>query len=396
MIDTAPALLEPWPLQTDAPWRVLAWPDWRAGGDLAFILGTLGPALAEVHACLCLRHDAEMDGPLDAAKARLKKVAAERLPNGRDLDILFVDGPLSDADWERLGASVHAKVSKAHSTNQPRRQRIDQVRAFELRTAGDVARLLTDDPEITRLDQFRRSFADVPGWFQMPAICIWDSLLTLQSRSKVRGNLLEIGVWMGRSALLSTLHSSKDEECVFVDPLPTREARANLETIRDSGLHFVDDSSRNLVPEMLPGSVPPSYRWIHIDGEHTGVAVAHDLALASRLLGERGIIVIDDFFAPAYPQITFAAIDYLHANPKSLMMFLCGFNKGYLCHPSDGRWMLDYVARELSDDLIARGSPPFTLFKTTDPLDLNCFGIDQRRTEYAFRGPDNDPDLLRY
>lgn len=253
-----------------------------------------------------------------------------------------------------------------------------------------------DRPAITPLEQFRRSFADVPGWFNEPDICIWDSLLTFQSRSMVRGNFLEIGVWMGRSALLSTLHSAKSEQCVFVDLTPTDEAKVRLESVRDSGLHFLHANSRDLVPEMLPASVPPSYRWIHIDGEHSGGAVAHDLALASSLLGERGIITVDDFFAPVYPQITFAVIDYIRAHPESLTMFLCGFSKGYLCRPSDSHWLLEYVATELSDDMVERGSPPFTLFKTADPLDLNCFGIDQRRSKDAFRGPDNNPTLLRY
>jgi hypothetical protein len=143
---------------------------------------------------------------------------------------------------------------------------------------------------------------------------------------------------------------------------------------------------------MLPVPVPPSYRWIHIDGEHTEVAVAHDLALASSLLGERGIITVDDFFSPVYPQITFAVIDYIRAHPKSLMMFLCGFDKGYLCHPSDSRWLLEYVATQLCDDMVARGSPPFTLFKTADPLELNCFGIDQQRArKIYFAAPTTTP-----
>jgi hypothetical protein len=96
MIDTAHAAAEPWPLATDAPWRVLAWPHWRAGGDLKFILGDLGPELAAAHACLCLRHDPELDGPIDAARARLKKIAVRKLRRGVDLEMMFVDGTWGD------------------------------------------------------------------------------------------------------------------------------------------------------------------------------------------------------------------------------------------------------------------------------------------------------------
>lgn len=115
--------------------------------------------------------------------------------------------------------------------------------------------------------------------------------------------------------LLSTLHAAETEHCVYVDPLPITQARESLHSVKKSGLHFINATSRALSPPMLRAGAVSGYRWIHIDGEHSRVAVEHDLALASTQLGERGIIVVDDFMAPEYPQITFAVIEYLHT-PK--------------------------------------------------------------------------------
>lgn len=394
MLDTTHGIAEPWPLATEARWRVLAWPDWKKWDDLGWILREFGPALAGAGACLCLRYDPEIDGPGDDVPARVR--AALERQQVEALEVLLIDGPLSEEEWDRLGTAMSARVSRGTWAKSPRQQRLDRTRVLELRTPADVPRLLVDEPDVTPLDRFRAAFADVPGWFQIQSIAIWDSLLTAQTAYGIRGNFLEIGVWKGRSALLTTLHSAPEEECVFVDPLPLGEARRKLETVRRSGLHFVCGKSRSLVPGTLPGAAPPSYRWIHIDGEHTGLAVAHDLALAASLLGEGGIIVVDDFFAPAYPQITFAVLDHLRAHPKSLMMFLCGFNKGYLCHPADGRWLLEHVAENMAGDLRARGVDPFTIYKTTDPLDLNCFGIQPDRSAAPLRGPDFDQARIRY
>jgi hypothetical protein len=391
-----PALIETWPLAADARWRVLAWPNWRNEKDLKWIFRELGPALAENEACLCLRHDPDIDGKPENARARMIDVAERAGSIDGGIRVAIIDGPLSDDDWEGIAACMNAKIAPPTWPQTARLERIDRVHAFELRTSGDVRRLLTDQPEITPFDEFRRLFAGVPGWFTMQAACIWDSLLNFQSSSKVSGHFLEIGVWKGRSALLSTLHASEDEECVYVDMLPIEEARANLRSVRTSGLHFIRATSRNLVAAMLPESATSGYRWIHIDGEHSGIAVEHDLAFASSLLGERGIIVIDDFFTPSYPQITFAVLDHLRAHPKSLVMFLCGFNKAYLCHPSDARWLLTHVANNMVNDMVERGTSDVTLFKTADPLDLNCFGLDIRGVNERFRGPDWDKDLLLY
>jgi hypothetical protein len=333
---------------------------------------------------------------LENARARIERILGNEKSAGTHPRVAIIDGEATDKGWEKVGELIDAKIGFRNSSESPRRAPIESLPVVEIRTRADVERLLTDRPVLKPLDRYRKLFADVSGWFRLPAISIWDSLLTLQHDDGVTGNFLEIGVWMGRSALLSTMHSSEDEECVFVDPLRVEETEARLRSVRKSGLHFIHGTSRTLSASMLPGGGAPNYRWIHIDGEHSGTAVEHDLSLASALLAPGGIIAVDDFFEAAYPQVTVAVIEHLRAHPKSLMMFLCGYSKAYLCQPSDGRWLLKHVAEKLNSDMEERGAQPVTLFKTADPIDLNCFGIGPRVEGAAYRGPDWGKELLNY
>ena len=78
--------------------------------------------------------------------------------------------------------------------------------------------------------------------------------------------------------------------------------KTNLGPLTKEEVHYIKQKSveLNRSPELMRHR--RSFRWIHIDGEHTGQAVANDLAIAHDLLADDGIICIDDFFSPAYPQ----------------------------------------------------------------------------------------------
>ncbi len=133
-----------------------------------------------------------------------------------------------------------------------------------------------------------------------------------------------------------------------------------------------------------------TFRWIHIDGEHTGAAVKHDLSLSRHLLRHDGIIVVGDFFSSAYPQITFEVIAFLRKNPK-FKAFICGHNKAYLCRRASYQKYLHYVKNELYRDMKSRGVDQVTIWKTDLADDLNCFGITDRVQQFDYRGPDHRP-----
>jgi predicted O-methyltransferase YrrM len=235
----------------------------------------------------------------------------------------------------------------------------------------------------------------IPGFMSDANIAVWDALLCTQQRHYTQGHLMEIGVFKGRSASVLCQHKRAEEELWLVDFSQfLAEARNNLAALTPPGVKFVHEKSSDLWrnPDVL--NRQRQFRWIHVDGEHTGHAVANDLALAAQLLSNEGIICIDDFFNPAYPQISAATYMWLANHPFELELFLCGDNKAYLCRPTYAYKYLDLIRHQLAADLKARGYTTFTLYKTAPTGDANCWGIAARRGDRDHYGLDADPDVI--
>jgi predicted O-methyltransferase YrrM len=240
------------------------------------------------------------------------------------------------------------------------------------------------------LDRYSKQFSHIEGWFWPDSIAIWDSLLSFQKSSGKTGNFFEIGVYRGKSAALSTLHAREDETCVLLDPHISPECKQTINSIKPKNVIYAEIRSTDL---LRSSGLPPdtgNCRWIHIDGEHTGMAVLNDMTVANLLLNEDGVVVIDDFFNPQYPQITSAVFDWINQNARQMVMFLVGNNKCYLCRPRSAQSYLTYVKQSLYEDMAARNRPDVSVWKSTVPSDMNTFGLTDRFESFDYVGPDWD------
>jgi Methyltransferase domain len=215
-------------------------------------------------------------------------------------------------------------------------------------------------------ERYLQSCANIPGWFFPVSVAIWDTLLSYQAENNIRGNLMEIGVFKGKSATMAALHSHANETCVLVDPMPLDEVRQRIEHLApEAQCHYLQEMSQYLLRYPFLTEAARDFRWIHIDGEHTAQAVSNDLSIAETLLSDRGILALDDFFSPCYPQITLALFRFLEANPGRLALILCGYNKGYLCRPKAAREYLTFIRSSLYPNLAKRNCQRVTVCKTT-------------------------------
>ena len=257
------------------------------------------------------------------------------------------------------------------------------------RNDGSSARAI--DLPTDLYQRFLQLFDNTPGWFYHESAGIWDTLLTYQEATNNIGNMLEIGVYQGKSAGMLALHRRGEESCVLVDVLPLTQVRQRIEqAVPGVKCEYLQEMSQFLMRHPFVREAARDFRWIHIDGEHSAQAVYNDLALAETLLSDRGIIVLDDFFSPFYPQITQALFRFLDANPGRLTLILCGFNKGYLCRPRAAHEYLALMQTSLYSNLAKRGSRNVTVCKTTSPADMNTFGVIERYNDLDYRGPDWD------
>ncbi len=223
--------------------------------------------------------------------------------------------------------------------------------------------------------EFCDGFNDVEGWFSLDSAALWDALLEYQASLKLGGHIFEIGVFKGKSAAMLALHMAKDENLLLVDPWTLDDVvRNRLLAVKPDNLLFCPMPSTAVWSSQVIQTGRFSFRWIHVDGEHSGVAVDNDLRLANELLHDKGVLVVDDFFNPAYPQITWSTIRFLDKHRYELAPFLCGFNKLYICRPAALKDYLSFVKDHILEQMTERGREAI-LYKTTYPSDLNCFGI---------------------
>lgn len=200
--------------------------------------------------------------------------------------------------------------------------------------------------------QSRRS---IGGAFTDIDFILFDKILNLQA-GQAPGDLLEIGVLRGRSAVVVGLHAGSDEfiACdVFeesgVDEANTRENKisyGNLTRLsfESNYKRFVSTSPRIIqgLSSVLPEHVTPgSLRFAHIDGGHLYEVVRDDLINVERLLSDDGVVVLDDFRAVHTPGV--AASVWAAVANTGLVPFCLSESKFY------GSWNAELAASHLAE-----------------------------------------------
>lgn len=246
----------------------------------------------------------------------------------------------------------------------------------------------------SRLAAYAERHASVEGWFTERAQAIWDFLLVQQARMGVAGGFCEIGVWKGKSAFLGALHLRPDEPVVLVDVNSAEDVAQELRAVHPGPVETYRGRSSGFRASPLHQRHLGGIRFFHVDGEHSCHAAFGDLGLAAEMLGERGLVSVDDFGNLRYPQLLAAVYRFLFARPD-FRMFLCGGNKAYLCRTEDFALYDGLVRSHLPGYLAAVGRPA-TLVRTSYAHDFGCFSVEDRVEGRDLIGRDEDPDDIPF
>jgi hypothetical protein len=92
-------------------------------------------------------------------------------------------------------------------------------------------------------------------------------------------------------------------------------------------------------------------RFFSIDGGHMLHHVMADSRLAMETLAEHGIIVFDDTFNPAWPEVTVGVADFLRSSGEDFACFCMTKYKTYICRRAYSEYYRSIIAR--SSDLRA-------------------------------------------
>ncbi|MFN2386936.1 MAG: class I SAM-dependent methyltransferase [Thermoanaerobaculia bacterium] len=197
-------------------------------------------------------------------------------------------------------------------------------------------------PLLEDAEAYIRRMDEVQGWFSEGAAHTFCLIQDLQRRHGVEGDIVEIGVHHGRSALLMSCFVDLEREWLYLNDIFEDQA-ANLSRSgagdRDAFLTHL----RRLRPgfdrytilqkpssELSASDIGTSCRFFHIDGGHSSAETEGDLSTAARSLHPDGVIVIDDYFNQEFPSVSEGVNRFLLRN-GGIQPFLICFNKMYFC-----------------------------------------------------------------
>ncbi len=157
----------------------------------------------------------------------------------------------------------------------------------------------------------------------------FDAFFSINLIPAPQKSVCEIGVYKG-GFLMVLLENLPHLQALAVDPYPNSE---NIKSIFIHNIKAKKLESRVRLLENYDSLSDQKFDLVHIDGEHSEVAVLSDLQFATHNLSSKGIVVIDDIWHPLFPGIVSATMKVIHQG--TLAPFLISRNKMYLCKPSE-------------------------------------------------------------
>lgn len=163
---------------------------------------------------------------------------------------------------------------------------------------------------------------DVPGWFPPLDQVLFTWFLDRQRTLGFSGDLLELGAYMGKSAILLGRHLAEGERFTVCDlfggdapdganKAETAKSYASLtrQSFERNYLSFHEELPRVIeAPSSVISSevAVGSCRFVHIDASHLYEHVRDDIGAAREILLPEGVVVLDDFRSEHTPGVSVA------------------------------------------------------------------------------------------
>jgi hypothetical protein len=200
------------------------------------------------------------------------------------------------------------------------------------------------------VERYLRDTAGVEGWFFPVDAHLFGIVDELQKRQGVRGNLFEIGVHHGKTALFLARMAAEGEllgvcdvfgdQALNVDRSGEGSRELFERNIGDFPVRIFQKRSAELTAE----ETTRGCRFFHIDGGHRPEDVMADMRTAVDALLPNGVIAVDDVFNPSWPGVSEGFYAFMREQ-RELVPVLIGGNKVFLAR---GEAAAMYEVRELA------------------------------------------------
>jgi hypothetical protein len=196
---------------------------------------------------------------------------------------------------------------------------------------------------------------NIRGWFHEDDAWVFEAIDKIQTSNRIGGDILEIGVYQGRSAAFLGFLLQPNERLVVCDLF--EEQGVNEDNQAEKAVWYPtlkrEEFERQYLqvhaqlPNILAcrssrltrvGKLSPTFRFIHIDGSHLYRIVKQDLHTACALLKKGGIIAIDDYRMAHTPGVAAAAWEAVLAG-KLIPLCLTPQKMYATCKHTDVAWL---------------------------------------------------------
>ena len=215
------------------------------------------------------------------------------------------------------------------------------------------------------------SFLDIEGMLGVLDAGVIVSILEHQKNSGVKGKLAEFGTYKGRSAALLANYVGDDEELHLVDVAEYLELDKLRKISTNFEFHKMD--SKFFVEQKL-GVKSRDFRFVHSDGSHTFDNVYFDVQNADNIMSDKGVLVIDDYYNPHYPQVAAAVFTYMAREKTDLTMALVGSNKCYICRRGYQKTLIEFL-KDGFQEMMEQFGTPVQISKTDRHDMMDCISF---------------------
>ena len=190
------------------------------------------------------------------------------------------------------------------------------------------------------LQSYLAAFEEIEGWFSFDAALVFMAYNNALRESGVTGDVLEIGVYHGLSAIAVASLRGEGGRFHVVDLFEDQQERnvsqagighrglfeANLRRFYPN-LDFVRVLPHASSDVTLNDFAPGTFSFCHIDGGHSREETFNDLSLCTGLLKPGGLVAVDDYFNASFPGVAEGCIQFLFTHPGQLKPLFTGYNK---------------------------------------------------------------------
>ena len=191
-------------------------------------------------------------------------------------------------------------------------------------------------------DEVRRYLDDtrgIEGWFFPVDAYLFGFIDEIQRREAIGGNLFEIGVHHGKTAVFLARMRRNGEVLGVCDVFDQQELNVDRSGEGNRAIFERNMSGHDvrvfakLSSALTPDDTTTHCRFFHIDGGHRAEDVMNDLEVAARALHADGVVAVDDLFNPNWPGVGEGFYRFVGEHRDVFVPLLIGGNKVLLSRP---------------------------------------------------------------